>query len=167
MAWTLARMVEASEDLREACRGRFTEEGWLLAHAFLFCTDEGKDVIVLVPPWPYEFDDRGRSMYSKVLRKMAQATDAVGIIFVSEMWGLKEPLNEAEGNKWIGRLHEHPDRTECLWFTLETLEKQESTFVWVAPIQRDAAGKPSLEPWEHRTVAGAGRFIGILRRNVD
>jgi len=172
--WPKQEVLDRVKDIRAAASETFGRLGEVRPCAWLYATkhpETGADEENLIMMrFLGTFEPEARDMFSFAIRKFAQTTRAVGIVFQSEMWTLDHAYCQSipraqlaqEMNDWAGRLHEHPRRAECIMILLEH-HRLPGTHQWFATIARDDKNVGTLGEWEARTMTkGEGRFINML-----
>jgi len=187
VTWTKEEILEEAKRFRDQARRVFLEDGYHIPITFLFTTKNPKtgaaEKTTAMVPVLGKFEEQDKEAYSRLVRSMAQEFQAVGIIFISEMWmlsyskeGMTKEEVKAQQKKWTGHIHAHPERIEGLMLTCE--HSRFGSVMWVAEVhrpngpdgQRDPDGKPELGPWkgDDRFPEGnglrsrEGRFVDML-----
>lgn len=155
---------EVAEKFREQARSNLETHREHRPVAFLFATfnpETRKDEDCIFPVIPDgAFDERGKAIFAASLRLIAHASKATGVIFITEMWALPKATSE-DVKKWAGRIHQHPERVEVLYMSIEHTRFGEKS--WTAEIKRLQDEKPLLQPWVEQTwTKSAGRFTHLL-----
>jgi hypothetical protein len=159
--------VEFTEAMLGAARKNIERDGHLNPVAFLLANihpqtgerfEEAQPVVIGGLPM-----DRKDELVEG-LRDLCRATDASGLILITEAWSLKVSggQDEQEAMKgYAGRLSEHPLRREIVHATME--HRKAGTAVWVAEIHRTPDGEfERLGEFERAAEEVTGRFAGLL-----
>src|SRR5574338_142950 len=164
MTWTREAVEETAAKFREKSIEIMRTQGEHRPMAFLFATrdpETGQPKDMLLPVIPQgSFDNEGKEVFSLTLRVLAYASKAGAVIFITEMWTVPA-ASMAEVQQWAGRVHEHPNRVEALYMSVEHVRFGEKAFH--AVIKRTPDGKPDLQPWESEDwKQSMGRFTHLL-----
>lgn len=163
--WTPEQLRESTEKILAHVRDKFTVDGGIRPVSYLFGTHNPKtgadETSILCAPVFGSFDDEEKDIYANVLRQVAKDSQAIGILFVSEVWTLpSELVTEEEIQKCGGRLDDHPNRQEVVYVSFE--HQRNGTTFWTAPIVRENDAV-TLGPWtEIKMGRRVGRFVDIL-----
>jgi len=107
-------------------------------------------------------DDRAKDDFAETIKKRVLEMRAIGIVFISEAWS----LSGADGaTPDMTSVRHHPKRREIVWVQLEHVCVKDN---WVAFIDRDAAGKGTLQAFRRTGSENArGRFAHLLYKGVS
>jgi hypothetical protein len=115
--------------------------------------------VVLPPPT----DDKDTS--NELVRALFEQLDVDRYVYVDEAWRCTS-TDEQQLRAYMaqhGSLEDHPDRTEMVMISVETVGEQ----LWAHhEIKRDPHGRPTLGPLEIEpsAVRAEGRMVGLLPR---
>lgn len=173
MTWTKEEFLDTVQSFQQSSRELFLAQGEHMPLAFVFGTKnpvDGEAARVMVPVIPSTFgDDAAKECMIQAVQTAVQITDAVGVVFISEVWVTTYPKKEgqtdeealAEVQQRACPPSEHPERKEALMLTAE--HSRFGCKCFQAEITRDADGKPALGPWEDiGAVSYQGRFMHLL-----
>ena len=166
--WTKDEVLEVAKRLRGEAVRQFAKDGEYSPRTYLFGTravgtgNAAKSVFLIPAVWAGEQE---KAAYAAVVRKLAHATGAVGVIFVAESWTVRTRELDLESARKvigaIGGVSKHPEREEVILFTCEHVRFGAS--VWTAPIVRTEGKRAHVGSWEgegFRSVGG--QFVHLL-----
>ncbi len=136
-------------------RTNFLNDGKLHIMTMILAMKPSQNV-VMVP-----MVNLGKDQYGTIIRKLIQTTEAVGVLFIAEMWYLDPQKYEREEEKYPSLEH-HPHAEEMIYITLEH-KAFKGTRIWQGQIMR-VKGKGYL-PEEFKytdDVKTSGRFAQFL-----
>lgn len=159
----------------EAARLNFEASYHLSPVVFLLITKHPKTGAKLRFPFPVTFDvhalmtPEGKGTLPETLRQMAEASEAVGILFITECWTLSvDPTSISEVQRWLeehGDLEKYPGRTEAVSVHYEHRALGEK--IWQAPITRNPDGTAQLGDFEEIKANHEGLFVGLLPKGAN
>lgn len=171
----LERALEFAKEMSDRAREVFEAEGSVDPVSFLIMQVnpetgepfEGKtQQVAICSPKQFgiqEFDGVGRSMYTDLLRALAEKTKATGVVMIQEIWIWKGSEEERPPS---GSLEFVPGRREAVSMIFEHQQLGNKSMMWLAEITRLEGGKGVLGEFNEmpsdRAVQASGRFVGII-----
>lgn len=173
--WTKEEFNEVVADFQKRAVEVMERDGHHVPMAFVFATldpETGKPRKCILPMLAAEFsNDDHKDAFSFTIKTIAEATQAVGVIFISEIWmktvepppGLNRHSKE-EVRKFMEntqRPSESSDRKEAIFIGVE--HTRFGCQAYYSPIERDADNKPVMLPWFSPSGGPmTGRFVHLL-----
>lgn len=129
------------------------------APVFTLLTDYPLRGLVHLSPDPRWENEKDR--LESGVRAMAEHLHARLAVYICEMWiAFVDPGTDRSTYKGP-RPSEHPERREAIVLQADSPHIKPNQQQWLALIERDADGKPTLKPWMP-WAWGEGRFINLL-----
>lgn len=141
--------------LRRALK-RFYKQGGL-ERMLVVRTRAPHVLVTLKHDLPYEYAAAG----GNVATLFAQFFEAQQLYFAMEAWLAPATKEELASNTFTQPRH-HPERAEALVVNSEDAYRVPPLRMFVAPITRDARGKPTVGSWAEPYVGLEGRLAHIL-----
>jgi hypothetical protein len=171
--FTKEGVLELADTLFESARGNFERDGHLVPVAFLLAQRDPETQKPYprtgVLPVVVDFGPNGdhKSQAIQAVKALGEKADAFAVIWIAEAW-MKTMGKEATQTD-LDRMQQNgveaeADRTECIHAILDHPQLQR---MWVAPITRDSAGKPTLGSFKSADVAPGVNQFGRLASFIE
>ena len=160
-----AFMAWYAEKTREA----FVEQGEYRPQACVVTTRDARGMptggglptlIMVLPAWMRNNDEK--DAFRESIEEVCVKSNGFAVVLGMESWFATGTEEEVRSGAPTIPVRDRPDRKEGIALSLEHVALP-GTMMWIAMIERDGEGKPSLGEFVKSPIASRGRFADILR----